>query len=251
MASNKPSIVIVPGSFSPASLYDTLAANLREFGYETIVGDLLSVTRGPPQSGATMEDDAGVFHEIIEKLSNQEKDVVVLTHSYGGMVGNESAKGLSKAEREIQGRPGGIIKIVYLTSVISEVGKSSPSDIIPDYLTLKDDYLFLDPVPGAKAIVSDLPLEEGIKVTQKLARHSAVSFSGQLTYAAYRWIPIVYIVCEKDKVIPPEYQRNFIELLEKESNKPVPTISLDSGHCPNASMPEELAKVVQKAIVEL
>ncbi|KAJ9401371.1 hypothetical protein DTO282F9_1568 [Paecilomyces variotii] len=251
MTPTKPSIVIVPGSFSPAFLYELLAENLRKFGYETIIGELPSVICKPPQPGATMEEDAAAFHQIIERLCDQDKSVVILTHSYGGMVGNESAKGLSKTDRETQGRKGGVVKLVYLTSIVTEVGKASPSGMVPDFMTPKGDYLFLDPVPAAKAVLSDLPPEEAVQVTEMMPHHSAVSFSGPLTYAAYKFIPVVYIVCEKDKTLPPEYQRGCIELLEKESGKPVPTIFLDSGHCPNASMPEELAKAVEKAIVGL
>lgn len=109
----------------------------------------------------------------------------------------------------------------------------------------------MDPVLGASIVVSDLPLEEAIKFTEQMPMHSAVSFTGPLTYAAYRWIPVVYIQCEEDKTIPPEVQRTYIERLEKESGKPVPTISLNSGHCPNLSMSEELTNAINKAIIEL
>ncbi|GAD96254.1 hypothetical protein FG03116.1 [Paecilomyces variotii No. 5] len=251
MASNKPTIVIVPGSFCPASLYDSLSEKLRKFGYEIIVGELPSVACEPPQPAATMEEDAAVFHQIIEKLCDQGKQVVIFAHSYGGTVANESAKSLSKTERDNQGKPGGIIKIVYLASIITEVGKARLSDFRPRYLTLKDDYLFLEPITGAEDIIGDVPFEQALKVTEKMPHHSAVSFSGLLTHAGYKWVPVVYILCEKDKVVPPEYQRGFIEVLREGTNKPVPTISLDSNHCPNISMPEELANVVQKAIVEL
>ncbi|KAJ9301228.1 hypothetical protein DTO271G3_1363 [Paecilomyces variotii] len=269
MAPTKPSIVIVPGSFCPAFLYEPFAENLRKFGYESIIGELPSVICEPPQPAATMAEDAAAFHRIIERLCDEDKRVVILTHSYGGIVGNESANGLSKKDREKQGRKGGVIKIVYLTSIVGEVGTGPPLDLLPDYMIPKvrrfflsltrntndvveqGDYLFLDPVPAAKAILSDLPLEEAVQATEMMPHHSAVSFSGLLTYPAYKSIPVVYILCEKDKVLPPEYQRKCIEVLERESGKPVPTISLDSGHSPNASMPEELVRAIEKAIVEL
>lgn len=84
-----------------------------------------------------MADDAAVFHEIIKKLADQGKEVVLVTHSYGGIVGNESVKGLSKEDREAKSKKGGVIKIVYISSVISEVGKSSPLKLAPDYLTFE------------------------------------------------------------------------------------------------------------------
>lgn len=129
----KPAFVIVPGSFSPASFYDDLVAALRENGYETLIETLPSSARAPPDPPATMEEDAALFHGIVEKLADQGKDVVIVTHSYGGVPGTECSKGLSKAERKEAGKPGGIARFVYVTSVVPPPGISS-GDLMGDHL---------------------------------------------------------------------------------------------------------------------
>jgi pimeloyl-ACP methyl ester carboxylesterase len=137
---NQPAIVIVPGSFSPPSLYTGVSECLQKDGYETIIGTLESASREPPAPAATMEDDAAAFHAIIEKLANQGKDVVIVAHSYGGIVATQAAEGLAKTDREAGGKKGGIVRVVYLSSVVPEAGKSLQDvggGTFPDYLSVK------------------------------------------------------------------------------------------------------------------
>ena len=122
---SKPSIVIFPGSFSVPEQFKGLADILRSNGYETIVGALQSAGRRDPLPAASLYDDAANFSEIITKLADEGKDIVLLPHSYGGMVANESAKGLLKSERAANGKPGGIVRIVYISAVVPLEGNST------------------------------------------------------------------------------------------------------------------------------
>jgi hypothetical protein len=45
-------------------------------------------------------------------------------NSYAGFPGTESSKGLSKTEREKEGKKGGIVALVYLAAFIQPVGVS-------------------------------------------------------------------------------------------------------------------------------
>ena len=145
----KPAIVIVPGSFSPAYLYSDVVDKLRENGYEAVVENLPSAARAPPQEAATMADDAAAFHDLVETLADQGKDVVLVSHSYGGVVSTEASKGLSKAERREAGKEGGITRLVYLTSLVPTVGNSA-ADLMgtqfPSFLRVQvgaDSVLFI------------------------------------------------------------------------------------------------------------
>ena len=71
-----------------------------------------------------MDEDAELFHNIVGKLADQEKDVVIVTHSYGGIPGTECSKGLSKEERHEAGKSAGISRFVYVTSMVPTPGKS-------------------------------------------------------------------------------------------------------------------------------
>lgn len=69
-----------------------------------------------------MADDAAYVQSITSKLADEGKDILVLTHSYGGIPGTESVKGLSKADREKEGKKGGVVRLLYMTSIVPPVG---------------------------------------------------------------------------------------------------------------------------------
>ncbi|EXJ77784.1 hypothetical protein A1O3_10013, partial [Capronia epimyces CBS 606.96] len=58
--------------------------------------------------------------------------------------------------------------------------------------------------------------EEGVELVKQIPYQSIPSFAGKLTHAAYKCIPVSYIVCEHDLILTPEVQRSFIATIEKE-----------------------------------
>lgn len=124
---SKPTIVIVPGSFTSAAAYDILASILtKQYKYEVIVGTLQSTSRAPPEKAATLQEDAAYFRGVIEALSNQGKEVVVVGHSYGGTVATESVKKVTQSERQAQGKgSGGVVKVIYVASIVAQIGETA------------------------------------------------------------------------------------------------------------------------------
>lgn len=140
MSQTKPSIVIIPGSFSPDFLYFDTVDKLREHGYEAMVKNLPSASRLPPEKAATLYEDADYFRGVAEELADEGKDVIFVTHSYGGVVGTEAARNALKTQRQAAGKPGGIVRIVYVTSVVPTPGNSLRSlmgDLLPSYLEVE------------------------------------------------------------------------------------------------------------------
>ena len=123
-ASNKPTLVLIPGSFSPSSLYSEVSSRLEAKGFQIIVGDLPTTGRSPPAPAATMREDAGYFHDLVSGIADEGKDVVLLAHSYGGIVANQSAKGILKTDRTALGKRGGVVRIVFLAAFVPQVGQS-------------------------------------------------------------------------------------------------------------------------------
>lgn len=122
--SPKPTIVIIPGSFSSPSLYTILVEQITALGYDVVYVDIPSIGRRGRATPATMYDDAAYVQSFTTKLADEGKDIVLVMHSYGGVVGTESAKGLAKSDREAAGKPGGIINLCYVTAMALEVGIS-------------------------------------------------------------------------------------------------------------------------------
>jgi pimeloyl-ACP methyl ester carboxylesterase len=125
MSSAKPAIVIVPGSFSPASFYARVVEKLEKEGYSTVeVAQYPSIGRRDPEPAATMYDDAKFIHDFTEKVADGGYDIVIVAHSYGGVPTSESLKGLSKAQRQLNGKAGGVVGVLYVAALTPLVGQS-------------------------------------------------------------------------------------------------------------------------------
>lgn len=133
----KPTVVIVPGSFSPPSFYAEIINQLSGHGYKAVTIDLPSVGRHEGAPAATLADDAAHIQSVTSKLADEGEDFMLVSHSYGGFAASESAKGLAKADREAAGKKGGISRLFYITAFMPEVGASLRSlmgDLLPDYI---------------------------------------------------------------------------------------------------------------------
>ncbi|KAJ7631495.1 Alpha/Beta hydrolase protein [Mycena rosella] len=248
----KPTIIVIPGSFCPRNAYDPIISDLKSHGYPVHGMELETVGKRDKAPG--MYDDAAAVASLVSGLTDKGKDVVLVAHSYGGLVACEASKGLAKSAREKEGKKGGIVRIVFVTAVVPTVGHSV-SDItgnaVPvDYVGLEGEYLVITDASKCGHIsFSDLPPEEAVIWAAKLTPHSAISFAQKLTYAAYKDIPVSYLFCEDDKLVTPEQQNKIIAGLESEmGGKTVDRHPVKAGHAVNVSQPKTVVDVVRKAL---
>lgn len=128
MSENTPQLLIIPGSYISALAYYDLRDVIRKARPElpeALVYDLPSASSGPPLPAPTLDDDGAFFAEKIIQLADQGIDVVLLGHSYGGLVAREALKGLSKTERASQGKAGGVVHTIYISPIICEPGQTT------------------------------------------------------------------------------------------------------------------------------
>jgi pimeloyl-ACP methyl ester carboxylesterase len=145
----KPTIIVIPGSFSLLSPYATVISGLESHGYPVHGIELETVGRRDKAPG--MYDDAAKVAKLALQLADAGKDVVLVAHSYGGLVACEAAKGLAQSVREKEGKQGGIVRIVFVASVVPREGQSmrdvmgdAPADIIAlEVLCLLVDFAML------------------------------------------------------------------------------------------------------------
>lgn len=98
-----------------------------------------------------------------------------------------------------------------------------------------------NPTASASLCFSDLPVEEGEAWMKRFARHSAASFTNPLTYAGYKDVPVSYLLCADDKVIPAREQQKGIDMVERETGREVDVTVIQTGHFPIPSAPEKVA----------
>jgi pimeloyl-ACP methyl ester carboxylesterase len=122
MSPTKPTIVIIPGSFSAYGAYDPFLALLRAEGFTAVAVNLPSTQKRMPLPPATLKDDAALVRGVVGALvaENEGTEVVVLAHSYGGSVATEALTGLGVKE----GKKGGVRRLVFLSAVVPKVGET-------------------------------------------------------------------------------------------------------------------------------
>lgn len=120
----RPSIIIVPGSWQRVTALQTFVDFLEKEGYPAEAIKLPSVgsTSAPPLPGLA-EDIAAAQKGIIQSVEKAQ-EVILLCHSYGGLVGSNAAEGLDIHTRSKQGKAGGVKKIIFLSAFIIPSGKS-------------------------------------------------------------------------------------------------------------------------------
>lgn len=121
----KPALVIVPGNFSLPRFWSTIQQSVQDNGYPVEVVGLESSREEPTDPVPGLADDVNEASSVLNKHIDQGKDVVLLMHSYGGMVGTEATRGLSRVEREKAGLKGGIVHLIFLASIFAPPGRST------------------------------------------------------------------------------------------------------------------------------
>jgi hypothetical protein len=58
------------------------------------------------------------------KLTEEGKDIVLVPHSYSGLIVCKASKGLVKSMQAKAGKQGGIVWIVFVTAVVGKEGQS-------------------------------------------------------------------------------------------------------------------------------
>jgi alpha-beta hydrolase superfamily lysophospholipase len=121
----KPSLVFCPGAWHLPSCFTPTVDLLSAAGYNTSLVSLPSVgseLRGEEPLQNWDADVAAVRATVLSHV-NRGEDVVLIVHSYGGLVGSEAAKGLDRKNRDKPGQ-GAIVAMVYLAALALDVGQS-------------------------------------------------------------------------------------------------------------------------------
>lgn len=123
-----PTIIIIQGSFQVPEVYERLLNGLEARGFPTVHAQLPSCTNVddadfPKRS--LVDDALAVRSELIRLIEYENKSVVVVMHSYGGLVGSEAiTQDLSYSNRRAQGLSGGVIYLFLYAAFLLSEGQS-------------------------------------------------------------------------------------------------------------------------------
>lgn len=116
---NKPTVLLVPGAWLPPSTYDTFLNLLQKAGYPTLFVPYPSLNPLDPFTADCATDSLSVREKgLLPVIETQKKDVVLVMHSYGGIPGSVAAHGLSKVQRTLEGKEGGVLGLIFICALL-------------------------------------------------------------------------------------------------------------------------------------
>jgi len=190
----------------------------------------------PPVGPVALIGDMHADADAVRAVLDEEDELVVLVgHSYGGMVITDAAAGQGNVEH-----------LVYITSVMPEHGET-----LADFGAGREPGPWMDPHPedgtmGLKAelarnaFLQDCDREAVAEALRRLTRQPLAVFGQSPRAVAWREKPSTYVVCAEDRATPAQAQREFAGRADR-------VVELPTGHHPMLSRPEQLARVLAEA----
>jgi hypothetical protein len=131
---SKPQIVLIPGAWHTPVAFTDITARLQSHGYTVHSRQLASV--GNPNPPQDLSQDIAILREVVLEAIGDGNDVVVVPHSWSGVVAGSGLVGLGKKQREANGEKGGVIRGAYMCAFIVPEGVSLMDALqgqIPDW----------------------------------------------------------------------------------------------------------------------
>ncbi|SPL72106.1 alpha/beta hydrolase [Acinetobacter stercoris] len=226
MSKNK-TIILVHGFWGGAAHWAKVIPELERKGYHNIRAVELPLT--------SLANDVERLQKMIKQ---QQNDVILVGHSYGGAVITEA------------GNLSNVSGLIYIAAFAPDTGESpgkitekNPpaafSSISPD----SDGYLWIDYDKYHESFCQDLNVEDAwvMSVTQKAPLES--TFSNTISTPAWKNKPCWYQISSQDRMINPANQKYMAERMN-----PQKVITLDASHASLASQPLAIAEFIIDAI---
>ena len=222
--------VLVHGGFVGGWYWRETASLLEKDGHRVhVVDQMPSGGRDPARLG-DLRADAETVRQVVAAVG---EPVVLVGHSYGGMVITELADDPAVAH------------VVYLSAFWPQRGRSLsdllgdgplPSWIVPNdngTVTETDDLAV-----AREALCADLDPDRAAEEPRRLIPQS-VSSMATPSSAPDRTHPTTYIICERDRAIPVAAQEQMAAAADRVERLP-------ASHQPMASMPDKLAEILAR-----
>lgn len=117
-------IYIVPGAWQLPTVWQTFIQTAQEAGYQ-VQYDQLPTVGGISLPLASLSDDVAVVQANLVKLVNEEeKEVILVGHSSGGLVASGACEGFDAVSRKKEGKKGGVIQVAFLASFAVKKGET-------------------------------------------------------------------------------------------------------------------------------
>ncbi|RMJ18211.1 hypothetical protein CDV36_002142 [Fusarium kuroshium] len=238
---SKPTILIVSGAAHTPKHFQPLMNLLEYSGYAVHNPRLPSNALLPPAESHFRDID--VVRGIAEQLIHEGKRIIVLMHSYGGVVGTNGLAGLGLEERARKGLDGGIEWLAYMTATVPAKGEKlndgptvdgAPQPVVN--LTIVDNRVSLVLNPE-ESFYHDLSPEALKMAIAELTGFSVHPATVTVQNEAWRHSKVAYLRCDQDRAIYWKAQQAMIDRIVKEGVD-VEVTRCNASHSPFLSQPQ-------------
>lgn len=251
----KPTLLFLHGSWHTFEVWERVRPLLEEKEYKCIAPQCIFCgTEEPVRSIAPCITQ---IQDIIAEETSAGRDVVLINHSFGGIVGCSAVNGFTVknpsrlATGADTGKVIGIVQVTALTipsnMSLAQIQGDAVYDIAvpgPDGWDVPVENDANDPT---KALYNDLEPEDAQYWISKIVKNSSASrFSSENVYAGWTDVPVWYVRCTKDKALPPEGQEMMIGAI-RQHNPSVTVRHLEASHSPMLSRPKEMVEIIDEA----
>lgn len=122
MAQTKPTILIVHGAWHHPGYYSKVIEPLESQGYEVLCPRLPTCNNAIPPD-QKLSDDVALIRSTVQKLADVGKEVIVLCHSYGGIISTDALYGFSIEKRAEEKLKGGVKAIIFMAAFVPKKGE--------------------------------------------------------------------------------------------------------------------------------
>jgi pimeloyl-ACP methyl ester carboxylesterase len=218
-------VVLVHGGFVDGSGWEGVYKALKKDGYS------VSIVQNPTIS---LADDVAVTKRT---LAAQDGPVILVGHSYGGVVITEA------------GNDPKVAGLVYVAAFAPDKGESVsalikdplPGAPVPPILAPQDGYLFLDRAMFPASFAADVSPDAAAFMADSQVPWGVEALSGAISQPAWKTKPSWYLVSTEDKMIPPDAQR----AMSKRAGSTV--VEVKGSHAVYVSQPQAVASIIEKA----
>jgi pimeloyl-ACP methyl ester carboxylesterase len=247
-----PALVFVPGSWHKPACYDKVIHLLESEHGITCVPITLPSTQGDPK--ATFKDDVDAVQAGILSQTKQGRDVIVVAHSYGGLVGASSIRGFAREEPDSNH---GLVKaFILIASGFSIAGLSFLDPALgmdlPFFKSNKETGFAELSVSPSKFFYHDLSPYEAQYWVGQLTPQSlkALAEDGQYVYEGWKDVPTWYIGTVEDQGLPVMAQRMLVGMARGQGAV-VHHEELQTSHSPFLSQPDEVVRIMMDTVREV
>ena len=219
------SVILVHGGFVDGSGWESVYKILKKDGYS------VAIVQNPTLS---LSDDVEVTKRV---LARQKGPVILVGHSYGGVVITEA------------GNDPKVAGLVYIAAFAPDKGESVaalikdpvPGAPVPPIEPAGEGFLGLNKAQFRASFAADVSAEKAAFMADSQVPWGVGALTGAITVPAWKSKPSYYLVATEDRMIPPPAQKAM------SARAGATVVEVAGSHAVYVSQPQAVADLIVKA----